>query len=811
MLLGPVPLAPHIRTASASTTPDWLARVNGWRAISGVPALPENASYSAGDYNHSVYMVKSGLITHYEDPANPYYTAAGDTAARNSNIEVSSSTSMSDTSAIDWWMAAPFHELGMMDPRLTQTGFGSYRQAPSPSSWQAGFSLNVQSSDNGTGTYPVYFPGNGTTEPLRSYGGGEFPDPLSACPGYAVPTGLPITVQVGSNVATSVSAHAFTGNGTPLAHCVIASNTPGVGSGLTWRGAVILVPQSPLQPGVQYVAALTVNGVPRTWTFNVSSTGAMVPGSPSITSAVAGDTTATVNWTAPLYTGGTAVATYTVTPYVGSTAQSPQVITAPATTAIFTGLTDGTTYWFTVAATNSIGTGPAASSYSVTPTSAATPPARITASGVLQYRLPNSDGVTWQDMDATNLSLSVTPSANMLAVISANADLWTANAGVNQDIGIWLSSLSDPASIVAWKESGGLAGTFSPNAAVVQTVFPMAAGTTYSVKLDWKTNAPALGASIFAGAGPIGGQFSPARLSVVLIPVGNLATAVSSTQYPLANSDGVTWQPVDVTNLNATFVAPADGTAVVSANVDLWTANSGFNQDLAVFVSVNGAADQLVGWKESGGRAGAFSPNAAFLQATWPITSASTYVFKLKWKANRSAPGATIFAGAGPLGGHYSPTRLTAFYEPTAAMRTTVANSQEQLTSSDGATWSSLGPSTVTLLFTPGATAAYLVSANADLWTANAGYNQDFGIYISGGAFGAGTLLAWKESGGSAGTFSPNAAYVETSVTLQSSTAYNVWIVWKTNRPAGGASIYAGAGPLSGGSFSPTRLMIIPG
>jgi len=32
---------------------------------------------------------------------------------------------------------------------------------------------------------------------------------------------------------------------------------------------------------------------------------------------------------------------------------------------------------------------------------------------------------------------------------------------------------------------------------------------------------------------------------------------------------------------------------------------------------------------------------------------------QLLWKANKPAAGATIFAGAGPIGGNFSPTRLT--------------------------------------------------------------------------------------------------------------------------------------------------------
>jgi hypothetical protein len=34
-------------------------------------------------------------------------------------------------------------------------------------------------------------------------------------------------------------------------------------------------------------------------------------------------------------------------------------------------------------------------------------------------------------------------------------------------------------------------------------------------------------------------------------------------------------------------------------------------------------------------------------------------IIELDWKANRNAPGATIWVGAGPISGQYSPTRLT--------------------------------------------------------------------------------------------------------------------------------------------------------
>ncbi|HEV2415040.1 MAG TPA: hypothetical protein VGX27_09530, partial [Candidatus Dormibacteraeota bacterium] len=200
----------------------------------------------------------------------PYYTTAGDTAAQNSNINVSSTASTPDTGAIDWWMGAPFHAMAMLDPRLTTTGFGSFRYVKS--GWQFGAALDViRGNSFSGGTFPVFFPGNGSIEPLTAYSGNESPDPLAGCPGYTMPVGLPIFMEVGANVATSVGpVHTLTGNGVPLNHCIIASNTTSsLSSYLTERGGVIMVPETPLQSGVKYTVSLTVNGTPYTWSFTV--------------------------------------------------------------------------------------------------------------------------------------------------------------------------------------------------------------------------------------------------------------------------------------------------------------------------------------------------------------------------------------------------------------------------------------------------------------------------------------------------------------------------------------------------------------
>jgi hypothetical protein len=270
-VLPALPLASysHVHLASIpAASPPWLTEFNAWRASTGTSTLIEDSTMDAGDVLHATYMVQTGQITHGESTAYPQYTAAGDIAGQNSNIFVSSSTATSDTQAIDWWMGAPFHAMAMMDPRLTTTGFGSYRN--SAYTWQMGAAVNAGQGMTGSGSYPVYFPGNNSTEPLKAYSGNETPNPQQACPGY---TGLPLFIEVGANVNTAAGpVHTLVANGTSLANCVIDSTNATFASYLKWRGGVIIFPQQPLQNGVTYNVALTVNAVPYTWSFTVGST-----------------------------------------------------------------------------------------------------------------------------------------------------------------------------------------------------------------------------------------------------------------------------------------------------------------------------------------------------------------------------------------------------------------------------------------------------------------------------------------------------------------------------------------------------------
>ena len=95
--------------------------------------------------------------------------------------------------------------------------------------------------------------------------------------------------------------------------------------------------------------------------FSVSP---VVPAAPTIGTAIAGDTQASVAFTAPLNIGGSAITSYTVT--VNPADVAP--INGASSPIVVTGLTNGIAYTFTVTADNVAGTGPAsAASNSITP------------------------------------------------------------------------------------------------------------------------------------------------------------------------------------------------------------------------------------------------------------------------------------------------------------------------------------------------------------------------------------------------------------------------------------------------------------
>ncbi|MEI6700722.1 MAG: fibronectin type III domain-containing protein, partial [Actinomycetota bacterium] len=124
-----------------------------------------------------------------------------------------------------------------------------------------------------------------------------------------------------------------------------------------------------------------------------------VPGAPLSVGAVKGNTSATLTWTAPS-SGGSPITSYVVTPYLGATAQATQSFGPSATGGTVTGLTNGQTYTFTVAAVNANGQSPdSAATAPVIPSTTPQPPTSVSAvkanaSAVLSWVAPDNGGAS---------------------------------------------------------------------------------------------------------------------------------------------------------------------------------------------------------------------------------------------------------------------------------------------------------------------------------------------------------------------------------------------------------------------------------
>ena len=117
------------------------------------------------------------------------------------------------------------------------------------------------------------------------------------------------------------------------------------------------------------------------------------PDPPTDIEAIAGDGQATVSWIAPIDDGGSSITEYTVTSNPGGL-----IIAAADTTTVVTGLTNGESYVFTVAATNAAGPGEASSSSNVVvPVRPPDPPTDVEAIGgdgqaTVSWTSPIDDG-----------------------------------------------------------------------------------------------------------------------------------------------------------------------------------------------------------------------------------------------------------------------------------------------------------------------------------------------------------------------------------------------------------------------------------
>ncbi len=132
------------------------------------------------------------------------------------------------------------------------------------------------------------------------------------------------------------------------------------------------------------VAAATLSGTLSATSAQVKATpSGTIPGPPSLTGASRGDGQVTLTWSAPSTTGAgvTGYSIYKGTASGAETYVKPVLTTSSSqTTATITGLTNGTTYYFTVSATNSHGTSAPSNQKTATPATTPSAPTTVTVS-----------------------------------------------------------------------------------------------------------------------------------------------------------------------------------------------------------------------------------------------------------------------------------------------------------------------------------------------------------------------------------------------------------------------------------------------
>jgi hypothetical protein len=231
---------------------------------------------------------------------------------------------------------------------------------------------------NAGGANGLYSYASDTTFPTSTYDGENYMVDVVFTPKLPPGPVSSVTATAGHGSATVNFVAPSTG-GPPTRYTV----TPYIGStaqpsvSVTGNPPVTSVPVNDLDPGTSYTFKVQASngsgaGPLSSASNSITPLAPTAPAAPTGVVASAGNQQATIRWTAP-DDGGRTITRYTVTPYLNGVAQATTSVTgSPApTSAVVNGLTNGSSYTFTVSATNSVGTGPDSAASNLTTPNAA--------------------------------------------------------------------------------------------------------------------------------------------------------------------------------------------------------------------------------------------------------------------------------------------------------------------------------------------------------------------------------------------------------------------------------------------------------
>jgi hypothetical protein len=229
---------------------------------------------------HSIYLAKSdpkyftGIYEnpHTENPESPYYTKEG----ANSGTNLTYTARESD--AIDSWMQAPLHAIGLLRDNLKTTGFAT---AINDRTGQAHTGLDVINGLVGSRSKVITFPGDGAIVRLNKFEG-ESPDPRESCgKDWEKFRGLPIFASLISTPPRDITGKIITPDGKTLLPgddlCVVTQYSwvstnrviPYGNQIMAGEKLVLLIARSPLSPGEHSVSVSGTGISSLNWSFTV--------------------------------------------------------------------------------------------------------------------------------------------------------------------------------------------------------------------------------------------------------------------------------------------------------------------------------------------------------------------------------------------------------------------------------------------------------------------------------------------------------------------------------------------------------------